>query len=158
MVRAILDGRKTQTRRVVKPPKGCRDARYAGVDFGCPYGQPGDRLRVRETWQHEDMCCDDHRCGQPSHIYYKATEVAPETFASWRLPQHMPKWACRLWLEITDVRVQRLQEITYDDALVDSCTDVTFFRVEWNTYYAKRGYSWADNPWVWALTFKVVKP
>ena len=183
MVRAILDGRPTQTRRVIKPqPIGRITQHPLGrwypanfkaepvvdkVSWLCPYGVPGDRLWVKEAWQHEDMCCDDHKCGQPSHIYHKATEVAPETFASWRSPIFMPRWASRITVEIVGVRVERVQEISRDDAIAegieqttgdheyDNRTSVENFALLWNSLNAKRGFSWESNPWVWVIEFRI---
>ncbi len=171
MVRAILDGRKTQTRRALQPqPATASDGRHLGwkkfaAEF-CRYGVPGDTLWVRETWQHEDTACEDHRCGQPTHIYHKATEVAPETFARWRPSIYMPRWASRLTLEVTDVRIERVQEISVDDAIAEGVwidpPDAHGFRSGvqrafqelWDSLNAKRGFGFEANPWVWALTFK----
>jgi hypothetical protein len=158
MVRAILEGRKTQTRRVVdfRRAPGCASdcagklpersfadrgfpdqdgkRRYAYLHvpckdeaaqrFFCPYGMPGDRLWVRERWSHDGgagAACADHRCGIADHVWYYATEDerTRDTFAGsarWRPSIHMPRWASRLTLEITEVRVQRLQEISEEDA------------------------------------------
>jgi len=117
MVRAILEGRKTQTRRVIRHPEKLEGLMLPGEEGEwCPYGGPGDRLWVRETWQHEDGNCDDPKCGNRDHIYYRATDPAPETFASWRPSICMPRWASRIELEVTEVRVQRVQEISEKDA------------------------------------------
>jgi hypothetical protein len=132
MVRATLDRRKTQTRRAVTleipsdtaevfawfrpdsvPDEQCAEqGLYCWTGNGllkylgkCPYGVPGDRLWVLEDWQHDDTCCDDHKCGQPSHIYYRATEVAPECIR-WRSALSMPRWASRIDLEIIAIGVQ----------------------------------------------------
>lgn len=96
LVLASLKDIKTETRRVPV-------ARWKNL-------QVGDRLWVRESWQHEDGSCDDPRCGQPSHIYYRATESYPESMR-WRPGIHMPRWACRLVLEVVAHRVERLHEI-----------------------------------------------
>lgn len=190
MVRAILEGRKTQTRRVVKPgpSSGVRWSPFVstgledghGREIRIAYGQPGDRLWVRETWGYapgtlneERLCC------------YKATpEIAPfawparrgpigDFVARWRPSIHMPRWASRLTLEITDVRVERLQQITAADAWQegirpvgvaeqagDGASDIDpesavvgEFIDLWNSLNAKRGFGWDANPWVWVLTF-----
>ncbi len=187
MARAILEGRKTQTRRVTRG-QGNLGELPEKMQLGeegdwCPYGKRGDRLWVRETWQHEDGCCDDHRCGQPTHIYYKATEVAPETFASWRPSIYMPRWASRIDLEITGVRVERVCEITDVDALKEGiattynkcqtppvawytfakhlhqyCSPRAAFQRLWDSINAKRGFGWESNPWTWVVEFAVKEP
>ena len=175
MVRAILDGRKTQTRRVARMtegghvrlgPRRWHPADEAAV-LASPYGQPGDRLWVRETWQHEDGSCDDHKCGQPTHIYHKATESFPESMR-WKPSIFMPRWASRLTLEVTDVRVQRVQKITEEDAKAEGVeprhagqgevghpihTYRTGFVYVWHSINAKRGFGWEKNPWVWVIEF-----
>lgn len=200
MVRAILDGRKTQTRRVVDSIAGMgrvaefqashtpgyawtfRDRRSLWNDLTgsqllsrCPLGQPGDRLWVREAWgipQH----------GMPSHardvrdVVYRADgdKEFREYGYRWRPSIHMPRWASRITLAITDVRVQRLQDISEDDAQAEGCeahsgcngcgacmgTDcdesaVDGFRDLWDSI-AKPGTLWRDNPWVWAISFQRV--
>lgn len=200
-VRAILAGRKTQTRRVVRWPivsngivfdRGlgdivCRNdylppsemlmdfrrgkeayyiARCEGWEQVCPYGVPGDRLWVRETWQHENGSCDNPRCGQPTHIYHRATETYPESMR-WRSPIHMPRWASRLTLRVTDVRVERLKDICASDIRAEGLVDQrhptarvgdtptlhTQFGRAWDDINAKRA-PWASNPWVWVVTFE----
>lgn len=199
MVRAILDGRKTQTRRVVKLPKYATPENavpwsfaqenairaftqeYGGQsllcnligDLGvhnqlCPYGQPGDRLWVRETFfETRNVSRDSHK--RKRGAVYRADEgVKFGRFdnATWRSPIHMPRWASRLTMEITEVSVQRVQEIGVDDARaegVDHDTSETsdgpraIYRRLWDALNAKRGYSWESNPWVWALSFRVLR-
>lgn len=164
-VRAILDGRKTMTRRVVKLPEiisepGDADATSIGwpdnhesgpgwygwmteypeegsVRPRCPYGQPGDRLWVRETWQgplfdYEQWGAyrEDHRRFEtPAFCRYAADGGAPPEFVDeedelqckWRPSIHMPRWASRITLEIESVRVERLQDISEADALAEGC-------------------------------------
>lgn len=132
MVRAILDGSKTQTRRVVKP---CKD-RYTGCNLApCEIAgeinsghyenskyNPGDQLWVRETWAHDaptlEQCRASHEdiMGGDFHAYYRATEKYPEGLR-WRPSIHMPRWASRITLEITGVRVEKLQQISEADAI-----------------------------------------
>ena len=177
MVCALIEGRKTQTRRVVAlrefGPSDTlgyqwhfRDRRGLWNDISterllelCPYGVPGDRLWVRETWHHEDASCFDPKCGQPTHIFYRVTEPYPESIR-WRPSIFMPRWASRITLEITDIRVQRVQEISPDDIVAEGIpkhlnADTEYIRL-WDSLNAKRGYSWASNPWVWAIGFKRV--
>lgn len=142
MVRAILEGRKTQTRRMVKhelPPNLTEHFPYPNVQHGylhfsqfadrdfpwwkycikCPYGKPVDRLWVRETF-YDDICPrnDQDREG----IYYRADgdpEFEDRTPIPWKPSIFMPRWASRITLEITEVRVQRLQEISFEDCLAE---------------------------------------
>lgn len=184
MVRAILDGAKTQTRRVVTRrvndegqwvvtrPGGWADGRphtseeIVGQGWRCPYGQPGDRLWVRETWW--PRCGDAHLYGIREVVYrcdYGGTGGCL-TPRSWRPSIHMPRWASRLTLELTAVRVQRVQEISKEDATAEGfertpCLPIDprdWFRGRWDALNAKRGYPWDANPWVWALTFRRVGP
>jgi hypothetical protein len=155
MVRAILDGRKTQTRRVCKEGRNLSEFAHAvypaaqsgwiswfGQGFGspeggaeftrkmyqhgfpCPYGAPGDRLWVRETWSAPDACECSETCHVRQHVYYHANDDGYEgaRFNRRRPSIHMPRWASRITLEITDVRVQRVQEISEADALAEGVT------------------------------------
>ncbi len=215
MVRAILDGRKTVTRRVVKPKQAGRitgaagpgmAAEYLGIDndgcgcfsiLQCPYGQPGDRLWVRETWSDVNMC------GAPALAYRADSDIrdlmAEELFldedgafnyvdqrwkkydfccwyadlhqARWRPSIHMPRWASRILLEITDVRVERLQAITYEQAAAEgihrhnrmwSATDEGGFchkypEPAFRDLWEITGGDWSANPWVWVVEFKRVE-
>lgn len=185
MVRAILEGKKAQTRRVITPqpwwpseaaPDAISDMcpgfiDGAGVAHRCPYGQPGDRLWVRETW----------RVGSADRntIWYRDNGVrvladAAENLAGkflgdkWRPSILMFRWASRLTLEVTDVRVERLQDISEADAREEGippkycdgsgCTceqDVIGEYAElWDALNASRGYGWDVNPFVWVLTFR----
>ena len=192
MVRAILDGRKTMTRRVIKPKPTHRvidvgDAWYdadgimAGAALRCPYGQPGDRLWVRETWQDGSdtngrrcvvfkadgngiaaLCCEDGN-GDPVGLGLSVTPMEP---SRWRPSIHMPRWASRITLEIVSVRVERLCQITEQDALAEGVSDSLDycdpetpsarmqFKDLWDSINAKRGFVWDSNPYVWALEFK----
>jgi hypothetical protein len=185
MVRAILDGRKTQTRRVVKLPlrgpttggevAGCEinSLLQQGEEFG-PFGTVGDRLWVRETWQAYRLCsmeynewdaCDGppsemlERYGRPT-VEYAATS---DSVGKWRPSLHMPRWASRIDLEITAVRVERLQEITDFDAFQEGAKSepgtitgpycMSFkqgFRTLWQSIYG----NWDANPWGWVYEFR----
>ena len=164
MVRAILEGRKTQTRRVMKPQPDEGKMRWTGSHWemylGYPighdvpislYGQPGDLLWVRETWG-TILDCEGY--------IYRA-DGPHDGVRRWYPSIHMPRVASRLTLRITDVRVQRVQEISEEDARDEGTsgllTSMTGFPYLWNAINAKRGYCWADNPWVWALTFERVR-
>lgn len=179
MVQAILDGRKSMTRRVIKPqpfPKWIECGRenigdwqwcfydanggYGLLKQHCPYGQPGDRLWVRETWAELSQF---HNLNSEIERYiYKADEDA--TPLKWKPSIFMPKEAARIWLEVVNVRVERLQEITYEDCLREGMwnygTDVdtlAAFQELWQNLNAKRGYDWNINPWVWAISFRRVE-
>lgn len=191
-VRAILAGTKTQTRRVIKPqpvawrPTECEGAyewrysRTSAAVFGstdgflvhCPYGAPGDLLWVREAW-------DDWGLTDPL-IVYRADDHPPRGDgydSKWRSPMFMPRWAARLVLRITEVRVERVQDISERDAQAEGCKvvegllwrplgskepsqQITHRKVYeglWDSINAKRGYPWDSNPWVWAITFEVLR-
>ena len=203
MVRAILDGRKTQTRRVVKPQPDCNTTALGHVGSGpcvvlamrnrmyeipCPYGQPGDRLWVKETFY-----CDDYRYPdipkdeqdedlRDRMIYYRADgddlcQQIPEcdcdgnNVPPWRPSIFMPRWASRITLEITGVRVERLQEISEDDAKAEGSQDahnVMHFSFQssidnvyrrnyaslWDSINGKM-HPWTSNPWVWVIEFNM---
>jgi hypothetical protein len=200
MVKAILEGRKTQTRRALKkqpidilPMKvpnmwvtlRIQDKQNSennrGQIIGCRYGRVGDRLWVRETWAHDDMNCKDIKCGNRDHIWWKANEekIVADSFAGdarWRPSIFMPRWASRITLEITNIRVERLHEITPADVLAEGIkrsgedgywlaplanvpdypwNDAPMaFASLWNSINSKRGYGWDVNPWVWVIEFK----
>lgn len=137
MVRAILDGRKTQTRRIVKPQ--FEEKPSDNLMWHCPYGKPGDRLWVRETFK-------EHQ-GRSDFAYYRADSSAydftkkekhqfedNEGISFWRPSIHMPRWASRITLEITNVRVERMQD----------GGDREFWGEE----------KWKQNPWVWVIEFR----
>jgi hypothetical protein len=186
MVQAILEGRKTQTRRIVKPqPKkeldffGWKLPEYIQVAFGrgakteslhkFPFGQVGDMLWVRETYINLNSVNEE-----PNYVYKADQPNFHVNFASgekWKPSIHMPKLACRIWLKITNVRVERLQGITEEDAIKEGVNKTNSVN-EW--YYMKNVYStdspiiaferlwqsingkesWNDNPWVWVIEFE----
>lgn len=179
MVKAILDGRKTQTRRILRPQPylyikkwvwAFRKGKLSTDGYWlehCPYGQVGDRLWVRETWRTERRI-DSYSVGNvmdaPSFsLWYKTTSFGDGTVefdqqkdgaGKWRPSIHMPRWASRITLEITGIRVERLQEIDYEYNK-EGCKDWTSFVYLWDSLNAKRGYGWEVNPWVWMIEFKV---
>ena len=198
MVRFILAGHKTQTRRVIKPQpirnriQVTKSGLWVSLDEAarfCPYGQPGDFLWVRETWgavwpddQEETPLRDCHieyRADLPlGSTDYPGSWPAEEARGNddapkWRPSIFMPRWASRIALEITSVRVERVQDISEDDvkaegisphilakvilSLSDNPPDPRWKFIElWNSINSKRGYSWASNPWVRAISFIVV--
>ena len=170
MVMAILDGRKTQTRRIVKNAHMMTvDGEMVPIAALCPYGQPGARLWVREAWG-----ALPHMLGgfQRESLRYRADgEYQNEHDAwRWRPSIHMPRWASRITLEITGVRVERLQDISEADAVAEGCKSirpelmldglivrlgrsaVEEFRLAWEEIHG--GGSWEKNPWVWVIEFR----
>ncbi len=184
-----IDGTKTNTRRVIKPQpteSGLEFATACGGEFSawqddglnldeysedggscqrlCPYGQVGDRLWVRET----------HLIDSQGKVFYRAdddesTQVKGE-FYNWKPSIHMPRYYSRITLEITEVRVERVQEMWMKDAIAEGCSldfdiehfgnyadPVSKFHILWDSLNAKRGYGWESNPWVWVLSFKLIK-
>jgi len=204
MVRAILEGRKTQTRRVIKPHPPLSEwgitkpwsvsAFQVGRlfcpgttrEYKCPYGEPGDRLWVRETWAYCSKC-SHKQPEKPEGVIYKADGDGfstchvcdPKSMQPdyrWRPSIFMPRWASRITLEVKDVRVERVQDITESDAEAEGCTPWEYQHVDpgtgehlgnelsyrlgfhylWDSINAKRGYGWDTNPWVWVVEFEVM--
>ena len=186
LVRAILEGRKTQTRRVAKPVKhpdlgnlytpGALLREHEPqhvINRACPMGQPGDRIYVRETAR---SCRAYEVQGYPPSqwgnkpIWFEADGTPPGAETAWATKAtpaiHLPMFAARIWLEVTSVRVERIQEITPDDCIAEGAWPVeqrelglgrgheavSAFRELWES----TGGDWDANPWVWAIDFKVL--
>lgn len=174
MVRALLAGAKTQTRRVAQPKRSIEP-----MTDECPYGQPGDTLWVREAWAAQHAC--DHL--KPSEMRTADTRVhyaATEDLGGLRKRpgMFMPRWASRITLRVTDVRVERLQDISEADAVAEGIgphrkggwwweqppdgiagsnhfgakTARDAFRALWESING--GGSWDENPWVWVVSFE----
>ncbi|MBD8194357.1 hypothetical protein IFR35_23460 [Pseudomonas fluorescens] len=200
MVRAILEGRKTVTRRTVKPQPEVRMVDMIGpmltfknkrgghwlypnakaqIIADCPYGKPGDRLWVRETCLINDFrdinVPEEERAN--CEILYRADGVpdweGDEALIRWRPSIHMPRWASRILLEITDVRVERLQDISRADIRAEGLhcppelgsDDVSpnyrdWYPAAWRELWESinGAGSWTANPWVWCVSFKRVTP
>lgn len=182
MVRAILDGRKTQTRRILKfPETGNPPDETRGFVFKpeyythpCPYGQPGDRLWVRETFTLTQFNKPVYRSDARDKDGYRWSSIEigdPKNEVKWKPSIYMPRWASRITLEITSVRVERLKDITQEGAekegwpcLVGSAFPEdfkegisgngqrTWFRKLWNKINGPG--AWEKNPWVWVIEFK----
>lgn len=220
MVRAVLEGRKTQTRRIVKPQP--RPGRYGpshhskpngligpiegclgGGDYHvwegkrataclttggvyvaldqCPYGEPGDVLWVRENWRP----IPEHlsQCTGPADIRFAASVGEAEwAISKWRPSIHMPRWACRVRLRLTEIRIERLQQISREDIHAEGCEvprcpkcgytrgdchlhmdhsrcgellpphEVTAYIKLWESIHGAG--SWELNPWVWVVSFE----
>ncbi|WP_407609269.1 hypothetical protein [Klebsiella aerogenes] len=229
MVRAILDGRKTQTRRIIAPQpaddiergifpnpeaigwkSSLRHKHGSTTAHFCHYGKPGDRIWVRETFAclgNEDGCAIDWndnlvKGGGPdaARIYRASCEQKPGNYGLWSIPDdaswkphtdemqfegvwvpsiHMPRWASRILLEITDVRVERLNAISEEDAMREGIdadrlsesqdnydciadhnmtgrpTAKGYFSELWQSIYGEE--SWKANPWVWVIEFKRIE-
>ena len=212
MVRAILDGRKTQTRRVIQSAARTMQARGLEVishrapgdkwygdyvfsmrdrngvwhDFTneqllakCPFGQPGDRIWVRETWAEAGAGAPDlklYRANYPAHVPTHYENVPPAEDVRWTPSIHMPRWASRILLEITDVRVERLNDISEEDARAEGIIDggclncgepepcgcanpepdaTDAFAYLWQSIYGQE--NWNANPWVWVIEFNRIE-
>lgn len=232
MVRAILDGRKTQTRRIVnwhglneglnlnfsglkvrEYPNGWviesesrSSSEWRCKPTPCPFGSIGDRIWVRETWAtlgnedgcyvdwEENLCKGDERSA--ARIYRASCEQRPGDYGLWSIPDdacwkphtenqkfegawrpsiHMPRWASRILLEITDVRVERLNSISENDAQAEGVAKLRggfwqhyqpgwtqhqlsargSFVTLWKSIYGEE--SWNSNPWVWVIEFKRIE-
>ncbi len=217
MVRAILRGEKTQTRRVAKKElwpiidesarvNGKPAINMLGYYMPCPYGEQGDRLWVRETW---GIVKDGKLEGFPLFEYERpdtdskdqwkqlaACEAGRMTLndgyvlryradgisvgragkgkyaGKWRPSIHMPRWASRILLEVVSIRVERIQDISEEDAQAEGCRGVAYgtgpngsegvlpsiqMHSLWDKINAKRGYGWDVNPWVWVVGFKMIE-
>ncbi len=203
MVRAILDGSKTQTRRVAKlppasnlgewvagecgGPKGGRTANgetiplqaniwhtRSGVSLLCPYGQPGDRLWVREAWAKPQVA---QSFGGSEWFVYREGDNRTDYGGPWKPSIHMPRAASRITLEITAVRIERLQDTSEADAKAEGCEPLVWNipdgtaadLIDWPLKAVDRPYanayallwqsingpgSWDANPWVWVVEFR----
>jgi hypothetical protein len=166
MILAILAGAKTKTRRVAKEFDGMPNLDVILKRFprqnGCPYGVPGDRLWVRETFA---WLADGTGCPDDAGVLYRATDPGwddEETGLRWRPSIFMPRAASRILLEITDLRVERLQAISEADAKAEGapleqpvmgppCHVLGFLNI-WETINGAG--SWDANPWVWVVSFR----
>jgi len=207
MVRAILAGNKTMTRRVMKPQpvkaEGLADdgndlwiwaerKRYGAVTSWaepdtmtdkwaldtCPYGKVGDRLWVRETWLYvgpgsgSELPCAIEETKDPinhkiENVWYRATR--PDDSLRWKPSIFMPRWASRILLEVTDVRVEKLHDIRvavgevemeglrFDPMIPTFAYKLNTFAALWDKINKARGYGWAENPWVWVVEFKRIE-
>lgn len=189
---AILAGTKTMTRRVIP-----LDKQAAALSRPCesPYGQVGDRLWVKETWAMSEFWCEPetqcvaYRSDLSIHVadkIYGVCELLPFKIHDgilcdgnaayvrrWKSPRYMYRWASRITLEITSLGVERLQEISKEDAIAEGTFELSdkvkprgrririgpceFYREHWDLLNAKRGYPWAGNPLVQVIGFKMIE-
>lgn len=213
MVRAILDG-KTQTRRIVKfgihepdclYPNGecgtrydwglaafgcqcdaCRENNTHWFALRCPYGAPGDRLWVRETFGEDYTGITEVTVGQnqqtikTARLVYRADgHKMGDCGTGWKPSIHMPRWASRITLEVKNIRAERVQEITEEDARAEGITPCDCddgatthyktsrgfsvdtaqeaFKFLWDDLNAKRDYGWTVNPWCWVISFERIR-
>ncbi|MHC4574383.1 MAG: morphogenetic protein [Planctomycetota bacterium] len=194
MVRAILDGRKTQTRRPMKlrdfRPSDTRGYEWAYrdnralwnevstpmlIELKSPFGQPGDRLWVRETWAKEESRYICPNYGNPGahfegDLFYRASHD-DNWPGPWKPSIHMPRAYSRITLEAKRVWAERLRSITPQDCHAEGIRIATTlddfpaqapaytrsFNDIWAPIYAAKGYGWDENPWVWACEFEVVR-
>jgi hypothetical protein len=189
-VKAILAGRKTMTRRVVKPQPPLHagnieesekypgeffywvDGRNKSTSFFCPYGQPGTKLWVKETF------CIEHQ----GTIHYRADGWASneDRPSGWTSPFFMPHWASRITLEVIDIQAQRVQDISEEDAIAEGILPfsdhhknilladgwgqnrianltINQFAHLWDSINGKK-YPWEKNPWCWCVSFHGASP
>lgn len=206
MVRAILEGRKTQTRRVLKhdPSDDWKPAYYCDINgydedgelspdvvigwgavnqdgdegYVCPYGKPGNRLWVRENFSGPYGCRNLKPKDWPDNAPIWHWADGNPVKGDWTKPKpsiHMPRWASRITLEITGIRVERLQDISEADAKAEGCAPAWLDADDHETIHAdqrptyRRGFSrlwcgingpesWDANPWVWVIEFQRVRP
>lgn len=205
MVRAILEGRKTMTRRIMKPQPVDGTWKHPRIKMGyfkCESGDrpsvfgayvPGDTLWVRETWSYATGPNRDEPDDPEHHkIIYREQWVRENPDINldgcWKPSIFMPRFAARISLRVTDVRVERLQDITEEDAIAEGVephldgwypygraiafwkgaqadvpaqcciTARDSFEGLWDSLNAKRGFPWASNPWVWVVSFERVQP
>lgn len=186
MVQAIRDGRKTQTRRVIKsqPHAGVRRSVFVSSGLEDGHGReiklpwlPGDILYVRETWA---PCATIDSFLDDKNLYIYAADFDGPVSWKWRPSIHMPKDAARIFLKVKNVRAERLQEITPEDIVAEGLPSFIispghehysnvcgknwlgygWYRELWDSLYAMRGCPWESNPWVWVIEFmrKEAKP
>lgn len=191
MVESILQNTKTQTRRIIKPQPSFPRIQeielldillYENMLANCPYGKSGDRLWVRETWR--PAISDSHECfAYKADNKYKCGKDAPTDYQpEWKPSIHMPRSACRLILEVSDVRVERLQDISEEDAIAEGIESRMIGNRFYKNYLSKEkdymgsklwffdspidsfrslwelingANSWDANPRVWAIGFNI---
>lgn len=192
---AVLDGRKTQYREAIKVQPDSQTAHFSNPnenlwfaytkskygqdsEFYCPYGKKGDRLFVKEKWcafssSGEQYKCPPRRLPTYAKIYYLAGADIVRSDVKWKHAIYMPRWASRIMLEITDIRVERVKDISEKDSICEGRIprhDIFHDSIQpdinnpatrgfanlWDSINKKRGFGWNDNPWVWVVEFKPI--
>ena len=185
MVRAILEGRKTMTRRVIKPQPDHghkyvhgyildstnKQRKRGDVHFGdnknflegnhcyrrCPYGQEGDLLWVRETWVESFTACLTDPKQSYRSVTYRADGQEYYNFSNekikWKPSIFMPKKYARIWLEIVNIRVERLKSLSPEDGIAEGVEHWSIFPSLWDSINGKK-HPWSSNPWVFVIEFK----
>ena len=180
MVQAILEGRKTQTRRIIKPqPNSHDDDNFPWlieegcvfIPIKCPYGHPGDLLWVKETFA---LSSTRWRYKADGDWTFEEKEMGED--AKWKSSRFMPKAAARILLQVEEIRVQRLIDITEEDAIAEGIEPVILHEIKswkrydgyeivtsdpvvsfWSLWASINGEeSWHSNPWLWVIAFKVI--
>jgi hypothetical protein len=186
MVDAILAEKKTQTRRMFKfketnkhPSNKFSDKFNPEIAGQCPYGNHGDVLWVRESFAHVPVTAYAHSIGVQKTVNPHDPDMAVVYRAGWdragsppwKPSIHMPRWACRIELKVNDVRLERLKDISADDAIAEGVLSgiypsvngrplmdneiINLYREIWESMYGEA--SWNNNPWVWVIDFKVMQ-
>lgn len=190
MVRATLAGSKTQIRLPITPQpqgnfyRGAGNAIIGAIPYRqldpsprilCPFGEIGDRLWVQERWQQihpigngEWAIADPLASDNPKYELLYAAEAGVDPPPRWRGASHMPRWASRITLAVTAVRVERVQDISAYDCIAEGFVytypptgqvnpQIGRFKRVWDSRYASKGYSWDENPWVWVGEVELIE-
>jgi hypothetical protein len=160
MIRALLDGRKTQTRRVILP-QPTRGKPPPHVD--CRFGAPGERLWVRERWGYSRQFADPRAADGGPIVYAADPDASQLPGPAWRPSRYMPRSASRILLCIQQVRAERLTRITPADARAEGfdpaaeiADPIQWFRALWDELSSDAALRWEANPWVWVIGFEVI--
>lgn len=191
MIRQILAGNKTMARRSIKPQpvnglfysegfnvwlEPRRKALGRMYKYKCPHGKAGDHLWVRETFLISNgnfaPTLEEELTKKTNILYYASDNPRYRDKDKWKPSIHMPRWASRITLEITNVRVEKLQDISEEDAKAEGVNSAiaghsgyeaspvktyrTGFVYLWNSTYAEKGYGWEVNPFVWVIGFNKI--
>ncbi len=184
MVRWIIEGQKTQTRRPFKEPykenliiecwEQDIEQKWWGHDsmdrpygpFFCRMGPVGRVLWVRESYRivayEGGLAQVIYKAGPDDQLEWKRPKRKPRQFQpidrDWIVARFMQKWASRLFLEVLKIRIEKVQEINQDDISLEGFVSEGAFRNYWDSNYEKIGFGWEKNPWVWAVDFEVIPP
>jgi len=174
--------RKIEGKHFFTDPKnpGCADGDGRTEYFSSPFGLVGDKLWVRETFRLSNdfmssPTLEKHLSKKPTVLYYANDNPKYRDQDMWKPSIHMPRWASRITLEVTGVSVERLMDISENDALLEgvqpgfldggnweetddpNCPAIPAFKKLWDSTYSKKGFGWDKSPWVWVVEFKQAK-